>query len=182
MKGMAAQIAFDWRDAVFVDFKVMKEEWQRYSLSDGSVIRAKLILTSIYRTQTQTNPIGEPLYTWNFVLPIPAALISYPDRFKGEQTTVPITPESLVQNIDESVDFEMAGSQDEWNVYNLKDGSVLRLRLNLTGVQRTKFHSATGEPLYNLSAGPPNYRIKIAPLLIKKQKSSGSTSKSSLYG
>jgi hypothetical protein len=179
---MAIEIVFSWKDAIIVDFKVMKEEWQRYSLSDGSVLRAKLVLTSVYRTQTQTNPIGEPLYSWNFALPLPAALVSYPEKFKGEQTTTPITSETLVKNVDESVDFEMQGTQDEWNVYNLKDGTVLRVRLNITGIQRTTFHGATGEPLYNISTGPPNYRIKINQSLIKKTKLAATSSKSSVYG
>jgi hypothetical protein len=174
------QIPFNWRDAEIVDFRVMNEDWQTYELSDESRLKVKLVLTQVWRARTQVNPItGEPLYMWNTLNAL--SLLSFPETLRGQSTTMQITPEIVAQNIDRPVDFEIVGKEDEWNVYNLMDTSVLRLRLNITGISRTKLRGQAGEPVYSVATGTPNYRIKIAESLIRKPPSQPS-SKSQVYG
>ena len=163
-----AQMQFDYRTFESVEFKVVKEDWQRYQLSDGSVLKARLILLNVARSTSQFNQLGEPHYVWNCLSPIPFALISYPDAFRAEPTTTPITQATIAQSIAENVDFDPVGKQDEWNVYNLIDGTVLRLRLNIPSIQRTKLHGPMGEPLYNMFSGHPDARLRVAPNLVKK--------------
>jgi hypothetical protein len=177
-----AQIPFDWKEAQVIDFKVMNEDWQTYELSDKSQLKVKMILTQVWRAKTQVNPMtGEPLYMWNTINAL--ALLSFPETLRGQSTTGQITPQMIAQNIEHTVDFEMLGKQNEWNVYNLTDGSVLRLRLNITGVSRTKLRGLAGEPIYNVATGVPNYRLTVAENLIRMP--SGQTSSKSqgqLYG
>jgi len=177
-----AQVPFNWKDAKIVDFKVMNEDWQTYKLSDESSLKVKLVLTQVWRSRNQVNPMtGEPLYMWNTINAL--ALLSFPEELRGQPSAGAITPEVVAQNFDKPVDFELSGKQDEWSVYNLTDKSVLRLRLNITTITRTKLRGAAGEPIYNVAGGVPNYRLKVADELIRKPK--GQTlpdAKSQAYG
>jgi hypothetical protein len=176
------QLPFNWKDAEILNFKVVNEDWQLYELSDKSQLRIKLVLTQVWKGRTQVNLMtGEPLYMWNTINAV--SLLSFPEELRGQPTTTPITPEMLGQNIEKPVDYELSGKQDEWNVYNLSDGSVLRLRLNLTSITRTKVRGAAGEPIYSIGTGLPNYRMKVPDELIKKPTSQMPTkAKDQLYG
>jgi hypothetical protein len=173
---------FDWKNAEIVDFKVMNEDWQIYKLSDESVLKVKLILTQVWRSRNQVNPItAEPLYMWNTMNTL--ALLSFPENLRGQPSAIPITPELVAQSFDRPVDFELSGKQDEWNVYNLTDTSVLRLRLDITTITRTKLKGAAGEPIHSVAGGLPNYRLKVADELIKKPKGQAMPdAKSQAYG
>jgi hypothetical protein len=47
-----------------VDFETVREEYNSYKLSDGSMIRMKTVVTNIIRTDEST-PNGEPIYVVN---------------------------------------------------------------------------------------------------------------------
>jgi hypothetical protein len=47
-----------------VDFETVREEYNSYKLSDGSMIRMKTVVTNIIRTDEST-PSGEPIYVVN---------------------------------------------------------------------------------------------------------------------
>jgi|SRR5882672_4775782 hypothetical protein len=47
-----------------VDFATVREEYNSYKLSDGSMIRMKTVVTNIIRTDEFT-PNGEPIYVVN---------------------------------------------------------------------------------------------------------------------
>lgn len=176
------QVPFNWKDAEILDFKVMNEDWQLYELSDHSKLKIKLVLTQVWRGRTQVHPLtGEPLYMWNTINAV--SLLSFPEELRGQTTSATITPEMMAQNIERSVDYELSGRQDEWNVYNLSDNSVLRLRLNLSAVMRTKLRGLAGEPVYTIGTGMPNFRLKVPEELVRKPKTQtvGDT-KGQLYG
>ena len=177
------QVEFNWKDSELVDFTVKNEDWQTYTLSDGSKLRVKLVLTQVWRSRNQVNPMtGEPLYMWNSQNLV--ALTSFPEQFRSQPTSIQITQDIIAQSIEQTVDFDIVGKQDEWSVYNLTDGSVLRLRMNVTGISRTKIRGQAGEPLYSVLSGPPNYRLKVAEKLIRKTKPTSMIpkSKSATYG
>lgn len=46
-----------------VDFETIKEEWNEYHLSDGTVLKVKLALIKVLRTD-QYNEFGEPVYAF----------------------------------------------------------------------------------------------------------------------
>jgi hypothetical protein len=63
-------------------------------------------------------------------------------------TPVPITPEDIAEG--EDVDFEE--EEEHWNVYRLKDGTKLKVKLILIGVKRLKKHSPDGTPIYVINS------------------------------
>lgn len=48
-------------DAIEVDFKTKKEEWNEYEAGDGSTIRMKLVVSKIARTSDYDSD-GNPVY------------------------------------------------------------------------------------------------------------------------
>jgi hypothetical protein len=67
--------------------------------------------------------------------------------FRDEQilsTPAPLVPEDIAQS--EEVDFEEI--EEHWNVYKLKDGTTLKVKLILLGVKKLKKHNPDGTPLY----------------------------------
>ena len=55
-----------------------------------------------------------------------------------------VTPEDIAEG--EDVDFEEV--KERWNVYKLKDGTTLKVKLVLIGVKRLKKHNLDGSPIY----------------------------------
>jgi hypothetical protein len=175
-----AEPEFNWKDAEIVDFKVVNEGWQYYNLSDEARVKVKLVLVQVWRSRSQYNSMtGEPYYWWNTQNTV--SIVSFPEKLRGQASSLPLTPEALAKSIEQVVDFEASGKEEEWNVYNLTDESILRLRLNLTSISRTKLRGKAGEPIYGVSGGLPNFRLKVASKLIKKPSVPPPTT-SSAYG
>lgn len=48
-------------EATDVDFKTEREDWNEYTLVDGSVLKFKTIVSSVIRTEDYS-PTGDPIY------------------------------------------------------------------------------------------------------------------------
>jgi len=55
-----------------------------------------------------------------------------------------ITPQDIAEG--ESLDF--TEHTEHWNTYKLSDGTLLKVRIVLTGVKRLKKYNPDGEPIY----------------------------------
>ena len=64
MKKVELRIGDKTVDGTLVDFETLREEYNSYKLSDGSIIRMKTVVTNIIRTEEFT-PGGEPVYIVN---------------------------------------------------------------------------------------------------------------------
>jgi hypothetical protein len=49
-------------EAVNVDFKTLKEEWNEYTLEDGTVLKFKTVVSNIIRTESYDPMTGDPVY------------------------------------------------------------------------------------------------------------------------
>jgi hypothetical protein len=61
---------------------------------------------------------------------------------------VPITPEDIAEG--EDVDFEE--KEEHWNIYRLKDGTTLKIKLILVGIKKLKKHNPDGTPVYMINS------------------------------
>ena len=50
----------------------------------------------------------------------------------------------------EEVDFEVG--KEDWNVYHLRDGTTLKVKLVLTSVRRLKKYNPDGTPVYAIAS------------------------------
>jgi hypothetical protein len=56
------------------------ERWSEFTLQDGTVIRAKLMVTSAVRVDGQFDAVGNPLYQANLA-PV-MSVVSVPDQYR----------------------------------------------------------------------------------------------------
>lgn len=49
-------------EAVDIDYKTTKEEWNEYQVTDGSIIRMKVVITNIARLIDRYDSDGNPIY------------------------------------------------------------------------------------------------------------------------
>jgi len=49
-------------DAIRVDFTPIKEDWNEYKLDDGTILRIKLVLADVLRTEKYDPLTGDPHY------------------------------------------------------------------------------------------------------------------------
>src|SRR5213594_3000045 len=157
----------------------MKDEpWVKYKLEDGTSLFGRLIITKIFRG-TDYDPTGQPVYAWSsqnlFTTIAPRTLKSTPTN----PPPTALDPNSVNTT---HVDFERVGVE-KWNVYELSDGSVLRAKLEITGILRTDKYGPDGDPLYIVN-NQPIPRLKVAEALVKKQKTTKQqdSSPKSIYG
>jgi len=61
---------------------------------------------------------------------------------------VPITLEDIAEG--EDVDFEE--KEEHWNIYKLKDGTTLKIKLILVGIKKLKKHNPDGTPVYMINS------------------------------
>jgi len=80
----------------------------------------------------------------------------------------PITPEDIAEG--EDVDFEE--KEEHWNIYKLKDGTTLKVRLLLIGVRKLKKHNPDGTPIYMINSQNVVRAVDIPKELIAKPKES----------
>ena len=80
----------------------------------------------------------------------------------------PITPEDLADS--EDIDFEE--KEEHWNVYKLKDGTTLKVKLILLGVKRLRKHNPDGTPLYMVNSQNVVRVVDIPKGLMAKPKES----------
>ena len=64
MKRVELKLGDKTVEGTLVDFETVREEYNSYKLSDGSIIRMKTVVTNIIRTEEFT-PTGEPVYIVN---------------------------------------------------------------------------------------------------------------------
>ena len=81
---------------------------------------------------------------------------------------VPITPEDLAQS--DNVDFEE--KEEHWNVYKLRDGTTLKVKLILVGIKKLKKCNPDGTPIYMINSQNVVRAVDIPKELIAKPKES----------
>ena len=80
----------------------------------------------------------------------------------------PITPEDVAAG--EDIDFDE--KEEHWNVYKLKDGTTLKIKLILVGIKRLKKHSPDGMPFYVVNSQNIVRAVDVPKELMAKPKES----------
>jgi hypothetical protein len=136
----------------FTDFKVVSESWDLYKIDDGSVLRARPLLSGVMLDgiiediETQLKEQKEPKLGMTFrakqmfeVEP-PVELRGNPDRKKYSN-------QELRECIS-SPDMNFETTKQSWNIYELKNGLKIKLRLSVTAIAKTSKFDERGLPIY----------------------------------
>ncbi len=131
----------------FVDFDVIKEDWNLYEIEeDKTIIKARLVLIKIVREDV--DDVGNPIYsinTQNIFGVIP------PKPLMRESSNRKYSPQEIVDSIVEE-DLKLETIKEDWNEYKLKDGTRLSVKLVVTMVDKTSLFDQKGEPIYYIQS------------------------------
>jgi hypothetical protein len=131
----------------YIEFKVVKEDWNWYNLADGSRIKTKIVLIKILREEI--DEVGNPVYgmnTKNVIGVIP------PKKFKLRPPSKrPYSSQEIIDAIVES-NLKFETIKEDWNKYELEDGTSMYLKLIVTQVNKTSLFDSRGEPIYNIQS------------------------------
>jgi len=127
-----------------IDFEIIKEPWNKYQLTDNSILKTRTILKKIERVM-----VGDKL---SFIMDAQTLTVIYADpSLKGTPNTRPITKEDIIKSVDKP-DMRYDTLAQEFNEYLLDDGTKIKIFTNVTGVSRTTLKDGKGDPVYSVQS------------------------------
>ena len=126
-----------------VDFSVIKEDYSRFVLDDGTRIKAKIVVRKIF-TSIQNTPEGYPIQTSFDVTHIAVAKV--PENLKKDPSPQPVISQNEVGEEIRSVKEEILEQQ-----YDTDNGFRIIIKPVLTKVFRYNKYDMFGDPMYNVS-------------------------------
>lgn len=135
-----------------IDFEIIKEPWNKYQIQDNSVLRTRTILKKIERVID-----GEKI---SFQMDAQTITVVDPDpSLKGTPSKKPITKEEMQKSIEKD-DMRYDTIAQEFNEYQLDDGTNIKIFSNVSRISRTSLKDAKGDPVYMVSS---NNSIQVKP-------------------
>lgn len=128
-------------DSITVDFKVIKENWDSYLLSDETKLKSRVILTGVKKSKE--NPEKE--YEFDFQS-IQSFVFS--DKSRGVSHNKLYSKEDLEASYRKELNFSI--ESEKWNEYLLEDGTKVRLKNTIGGVFKSDLFLQNGDPIYNV--------------------------------
>lgn len=126
-----------------VDFSVIKEDYSRFILDDGTRIKAKIVVRKIF-TSIQISPEGYPMQTAFDVIHIAVAKV--PENLKKDPSPQPVISQNEVGEEIRSIKEEILEQQ-----YDTEDGFRITIKPVLTKVFRYDKYDMFGDPMYSVS-------------------------------
>lgn len=140
-----------------LDFEVVKEIWNRYELADNTILKVKVILTAVRKTDpsraAEKNTKGG--YAMDF-----QNIVVLLTNEEGPPDPKAYSPHDLQAAIVRD-DIRYTTMSQEWNEYITDDGGKIRLQPLLLRVNKTSKFDAKGHPVYttemniNIDVKPP---------------------------
>ncbi|MEM3056659.1 MAG: hypothetical protein QW639_05460 [Candidatus Bathyarchaeia archaeon] len=144
-------------------FTIIHENWNEYTIKDEKPVpmRGRIIVTKVFKTD-KYDARGNPLYIYGSQ----NIFVTFaPPELKGTPSERIPTDEERLELIIRDLEFET--NREVWNEYELEDGSILRVKLVVSAVQKTSVFTQDGDPLYNVQSSavmgvivPPELRRK----------------------
>ncbi len=121
------------------DFVILKEDWSRYRIDDGSIMKVRVAVIDIYRS-IQTSNTGYPELQY-----ISQNLVSVivPEKLRGIPSIQPVDTQN---DIPEELRFEELEIKDQ--EYITPDGFKIIIKPVLQKIFEYNKFNGTGEPVY----------------------------------
>ena len=124
----------------YIDFEVIKESWDKYSLQDGTKIKIRSVLQAVWVDQedgkTMHNAEIDTLQVWLCDTAV-----------QGKPDASVYTPKQLEENV-EMKHCNYTTLQYEPSEYELDDGSRIILHHTLVNIARTRLFNAVGDRIH----------------------------------
>ena len=128
-------------DSITIDFKVIKEYWDSYLLSDDTKLKSRVVLTGVKKSKT--NPSSE--YEFDFQS-IQSFVFS--DKAKGKPHSKIHSKEELESSPNKEITYSIIS--ERWNEYLLDDDTKVRLKNSVAGISKSDLCLQNGDPIYNV--------------------------------
>jgi hypothetical protein len=128
---------------VEVDFAVLREDFTRYLVEDGTTLKVKIVVRKLLKTP-MASPQGYPLQMGVDSMNVVVAQV--PDRLKRKPSSEIFDP---TREVGKEMKFEMMGEQRDQE-YMTSDGLRVLLKPVVTKVFRYDKYNNYGEPVYNV--------------------------------
>jgi hypothetical protein len=122
------------------DFAVLEEDYSRYQVQDGTVLRVKIVVRKILRTPVIT-PQGYPAGVFIDSLNSVAAIV--PQHLKREPTREPWNPAT-----DVGKEMKFDPMEEKWQAYMTTEGYKVLVKPIVTKVIKYEKYNDYGEPVY----------------------------------
>jgi len=123
-----------------LDFEIIREPWNKYSLTDGSNLKIRYILQKVKRTVVE-NKVSYGLKSQALV-----EAYNVPANLRGPRAKGPVPPNVLKSAKKQEVAFSTLF--EEWCEYMVEDGTRIRAKCSLVEVHRSDKANVDGEPIY----------------------------------
>jgi len=123
-----------------IDFMILKEDWSRYLLHDGTELRVRVIVRKIVE-QGMPSPMGYPNFGIESINAVSALV---PERLKRKPST-----EILDVSREKGTELNFIAREEKWQEYQTTDGFKVLVKPVLTKVFVYDKYNAFGEPIYN---------------------------------
>lgn len=124
-----------------VDFVVLSEDYSRFLVHDGTIIKAKIVVRKIFFTP-QRSPEGYPLNMGFDSINAVAAIV--PPALKGKPSNEPFNPQEA------GMEMKFEEQEVKTQEYMTTNGFRISMKPLLTKVFRYNKMNAFGEPVYNV--------------------------------
>ena len=124
-----------------LDFKVIKEYWDSYLLSDGTKLKSRVVLTAVRKSKK--DPSKE--YEFNFQS-IQSFIFS--DKATGPPHKKLYTKEEMESSYNKNITFTT--TSEKRDDYLLDDNTRVRLKNTIAGVTKSDNYLQNGDPIYNV--------------------------------
>lgn len=127
----------------YLDFEIIKEPWNKYSLKDGSKLKTRVMLTAAWHIEE--NGIREysvEIETFNIFMCDPS--------LQGTKNQTRYTEEQIRKNI-EVDDSRYTTISYETNEYLLDDNTRIIIHSNIEKINRTRLFDENGDRIYDIS-------------------------------
>ncbi len=126
----------------YIDFEIIKEKWNKYSLKDGSNLKTRLVLKSVWYTiENNKKNYAFDIQQFSVVMCDPS--------LQGTKNQTKYTKEQIVKNM-EVEDCPYDTMAYEMNEYVLDDSAKIQIHSNLLKLSRTSLFNPIGDRVYHV--------------------------------
>jgi len=130
-----------------LNFEIVQEAWNTYTLEDNAKLRARAIVSRFFSAPSPTDPPMESFGGDTSVISV--VLPSKDYEFYGEPDLSAHSKNEI--DSDEKTEVEFSNSSEEWNVYKIEDGTKIKVKLVIASIRRCKnLRDKDGIPIYSL--------------------------------
>lgn len=121
-----------------LDFTVVREDWSRYDLADNAILKVKIVLKKVRKTQQ-----GQQASYSIDLQPISVVLTNE----HGTPDTSVHSPQELKASITQD-DIRFTTVSQDWNEYVVDDGTRIKIQPIVMRVSKTSKFDKFGDPIY----------------------------------